>query len=83
MISLKIIVHYPETPEKQDLFEEDDMFDDFENYENNKTTFTGYYAKIIQKYKEIQPDAKFFLLTMPREDRGHGEDHPMSRILAD
>ena len=41
---------------------------DFENYENNKPTFTGYYAKIIQKYKEIQPDAKFFLLTVPNED---------------
>lgn len=38
---------------------------DFENYENNKPTFAGYYAKIIQKYKEIQPDAKFFLMTIP------------------
>ena len=49
----------------------------------NAKTFTGYYARVIQQYKAIQPDAKFFLLTMPREDRGHGEDHPMSRILAD
>ncbi len=38
---------------------------DFDDYNNNKPTFTGYYAKIIQKYKEIQPDAKFFLMTVP------------------
>jgi hypothetical protein len=36
--------------------------------EQNKPTFAGYYAKIIQKYKKIQPDAKFFLMTMPREN---------------
>ena len=38
---------------------------DFKNCENNKTTFAGYYGKIIQKYKAIQPDAKFFLVTIP------------------
>lgn len=41
---------------------------DLQNYENNKPTFIGYYAKIIQRYKEIQPDAKFFFLTVPNED---------------
>lgn len=39
---------------------------DIKDYNNNKDTFMGNYAKIIQKYKEIQPDAKFFLVTMPR-----------------
>ena len=39
-----------------------------EDYTKNKPTFAGYYATIIQKYKEIQPEAKFFLMTMPRED---------------
>lgn len=39
---------------------------DIENYKNNKKTFAGYYAEIIQRLKEIQPDAKFFLVTMPR-----------------
>ena len=39
---------------------------DLENHENNKDTFVGYYAKIIQIYKEISPDAHFFLMTMPR-----------------
>ncbi len=36
------------------------------DYNNNKDTFLGHYAKIIQRYKEIQPKAKFFLMTMPR-----------------
>ena len=42
---------------------------DFENYKNNKPTFVGYYARIIQAYKRIQPDAKFFLVTTPRGGR--------------
>lgn len=41
---------------------------DFEDYKNNKPTFAGYYAEIIQRYKEIQPDAKFFLMTAPTEN---------------
>lgn len=36
------------------------------DWRNNRPTFVGYYAQIIQRYKEIQPDAKFFLMTMPR-----------------
>lgn len=40
---------------------------DFQNYKNNRATFCGYYARIIQAYKRIQPDAKFFLMTMPRD----------------
>lgn len=38
---------------------------DMENPENNKPTFTGYYAQIIQRLKKNQPDAKFFLVTLP------------------
>lgn len=41
---------------------------DFENYDNNKKSFAGYYGKIIQHMKEIEPNAKFFLMTMPREN---------------
>ena len=36
-----------------------------EDYEQNAKTLVGYYAKIIQRLKTIQPDAKFFLVTMP------------------
>ena len=46
---------------------------DLENRENNKPTFIGYYAKIIQIYKEISPDAVFFLMTLPRTEGLEGE----------
>lgn len=38
---------------------------DFNDYNNNKTTFLGYYARIIQRLKAMQPKARFFLVTMP------------------
>ena len=37
---------------------------DFNDWRNNKKNFAGYYAQIIQRMKEIQPRAKFFLMTM-------------------
>ena len=39
------------------------------DYRNNKPTFTGYYAAIVSRYKEISPDAKFFFVTFPNEDK--------------
>lgn len=51
---------------------------DINNYENNKKTFVGYYAEIIQRYKKIQPRARFFLMTIPTgnedKDRIEAED---------
>lgn len=49
--------------EHQELGSVDDI--DFNDYHNNKQSFAGYYGKIIQHYKEIQPKAKFFLMTFP------------------
>ena len=40
-----------------------------EDYNKNADTFAGNYGKIIQRYKEIQPDAKFFLVTKPKDNR--------------
>ncbi len=40
---------------------------DLENPENNKPTFAGQYGKIIQKYRQIQPKARFFFITIPKE----------------
>lgn len=48
---------------------------DFENYNNNKPTVIGNYAKIVQRYKEIQPEAKFFFVTVANEY----EDNPELR----
>lgn len=39
------------------------------DYTKNQNTFAGCYAKIIQKYQKIEPKAKFFLMTMPRDGR--------------
>ena len=36
------------------------------DYTKNAGTFAGNYAKIIQRLKEKQPKARFFLMTMPR-----------------
>ncbi len=41
---------------------------DTEDYAKNKPTFAGYYAKIISKFKMLQPKAKFFLMTCPKSD---------------
>lgn len=39
-----------------------------ENYEKNKDSFAGNYGKIIQRMKAIQPEAKFFLMTIPKSN---------------
>ena len=41
---------------------------DVENYKNNKDNFAGNYARIISRYKEINPYAKFFLVGFPKSD---------------
>jgi len=50
--------------QKWDIGSADDI--DLSDWHNNKKTFMGYYAAIIQRYLEIQPLARFFLLTTPR-----------------
>lgn len=47
-----------------------------ENWKENRDTFAGEYGKIIQRLKEIQPDAKFFLVTMPRTSSEIAKDDP-------
>ena len=42
---------------------------DLNDYNNNKETFCGYYGRIIQRIKSMQPHAKFFLMTVPRGGR--------------
>lgn len=53
-----------------------------EDRTRNKDTFAGYYGAVIQRFKEIQPQAKFFLLTMPREeDERDDERQAMAELL--
>lgn len=47
----------------------------------NQKTFTGYYARVIQQYKAIQPLAKFFLVTTPRSSPW--EEIESVRLLGD
>ena len=42
---------------------------DPEDYNNNKSDAIGYYARIISKYKKLQPKAKFFLVTPPKNGK--------------
>ena len=39
-----------------------------EDYNQNANTFAGYYARIIQRLKSMQPKARFFLVTMPKSE---------------
>lgn len=40
-----------------------------DDYENKKESFSRYYQEIINKYKEIEPNAKFFLMTMVNDGK--------------
>ncbi len=46
-----------------------------EDYTKNAHNYLGYYAMIIQRYKQIQPRAKFFLVAPPR----HGNEQDARR----
>ena len=45
-----------------------------EDYTKCKSTFLGYYGKIILRYKEIAPYAKFFIVTIPKHNKGLSEE---------
>ena len=64
--------------QNQEMGSIDDI--DPENPENNKPTFAGYMGRILSAYKKIQPKARFFLMTMPKE--AIGEDPRTDRKLA-
>jgi len=52
------------------------------DWRDNKKSFVGYYAAIIQRYKLIQPEAKFFLMTMPRTEEPYAPDAHSDAIYA-
>ena len=52
-----------------DLYNRGDEVGVVADCETDAKTFAGYYGRLIKKYKEISPDAKFFFVTMPEEDR--------------
>ena len=47
------------------------------DWHDNAKTFAGYFGAIIQRYKGISPDAKFFLITMPTDPDRAAERVPL------
>ena len=45
---------------------------DLADWHNNADTFAGYYCQILQRMREMCPEAPFFLVTMPQE--GHDDE---------
>ena len=58
---------------------------DKNDYRNNAKTFAGYYAQIISRYKEISPDAKFFLIGFPKiaDDKRNKIAENLNKLLND
>lgn len=54
---------------------------DENDYHNNAKTYAGYYAQIISRYKEISPDAKFFLVGLPNDCRGAEKEEIAKNML--
>ena len=52
-----------------------------EDYEKNAPTFAGYYARIIQKIKTLQPRAKIFLVSVPAHNEEKDADRKKIRDL--
>lgn len=50
----------------QDTGTADDI--DFCSWRNNRKSFAGYYGQIIQRLRLLQPRAKFFLMTFPKDE---------------
>lgn len=42
---------------------------DWNDPRNNRPTFAGYYGRILQRYREISPKSRLFLVTLPKENR--------------
>lgn len=50
------------------------------NFEKNQETFVGYYGRIIQRYRIINPGAKFFLVTPPRGELSEERTEMANRL---
>ena len=54
---------------------------DPKNCENNKKTFIGYYASLLQRVRASAPDSIFFLMTIPRgENPAAGQVSPAEKF---
>lgn len=53
-----------------------------DDYNKNANTYAGNYAGIIQRVKSIQPDAKFFVVTRPKENNQANPYNDVVREMA-
>jgi len=53
-----------------------------DDYEKKKESFSRYYQEIIVKYKEIEPNAKFFLMTMVNDGKPDNTEGDKQKVLA-
>ena len=54
---------------------------DLSDYNNNRESFYGYYCKIIQYIREINPSAKIFLITIPALYHSKGESYGVNTAI--
>lgn len=54
-----------------------------QDYKKNSSTFAGCYAGIIQRIKNIQPQAKIFVVTLPKEEGTNDNYNNVIRQMAD
>lgn len=44
-----------------------------DDWKRNRKSYAGYFGQIVQRYREIQPRAKFFFVTLPRQHMQNAE----------
>ena len=56
-----------------DIYNRGDEVGEVKDCETGARTFAGYYGRLVKAYKGISPEAKFFFVTFPQEDRRSGD----------
>lgn len=55
---------------------------DMQDYNNNAVSFAGCYAGIVQRLKQLQPEVKIFLVTMPKKTKKIRDFNDVIRQIA-
>lgn len=54
---------------------------DLKDYNNNAPTYAGYMAGIVQRLQSIQPRAKIFVVTRPRENKDRNDYEEFNEVV--
>ena len=55
----------------------------FDDPSQNPQTFAGYFGRLLCRYREISPKARFFLMTMPRGSQKSDDQANLMRAIAE